>query len=170
VAAETGFQIEGKVYEVPTLDSLSMGERRVMFELAGVTQEDFVREEDESEEEHDQRVTKLMRHPGFMESLMHIAYQRGNPQLKRDKVRLVIENTRYVDAIEAMSAEAEDDAGPPELTTVPAPSSPNASDDSSASSGHDSSTATAAPAVTRLATGTTRSATSPISVREISAT
>jgi hypothetical protein len=120
VAAETGFLIDGKVYEVPELDSLDMAERRVMFDLCGVTQEDFVREVDEDEDEYDARVSRMTRHPGFMESLMHIAYQRGNPAVRRDKVQLVIDRTNYMDAIEALPDEkAEDDESPLALTTEP---------------------------------------------------
>lgn len=137
MAAETGFLIDGTVYEVPTLDSLTMGERRVMFELAGVTQEDFVQAEDESDDEHDERVSKMMRHPGFMEALMHVAYQRGNPGLKAAKVRLVIEATNYLDAVAAMVGEDEEpeaDAVPLGLTTPLDESSLNDSNDSNSSS------------------------------------
>lgn len=137
MAAETGFLIDGTVYEVPTLDSLTMSERRVMFELAGVTQEDFVQAEDETDEEREERIAKLTRHPGFMEALMHVAYQRGNPTLKAAKVRLVVEATNYLEAVEAMVADDEEpeaDAVPLALTTPPDESSQSDSSDSNSSS------------------------------------
>ena len=69
----------------------------------------------------DERVGKRMRHPGFMESLMHIAYQRGNPGLKRNKVQLVIDNTNYNDAVDALAGDEpeETDEVPLESTTEP---------------------------------------------------
>jgi hypothetical protein len=169
VAAETGFLIDGTVYEVPSLDSLTMGERRVMYELSAITQEDFVRGEDESEDEHEERVAKLMRHPGFMESLMHVAYQRANPNVKRAKVQLVVDGTNYLEAVAAMSAveEPEDEPVPLGSTSLPDGSSPSDSSGSSSSprptrdsGGTDSENGSGLPDDSPPTTGITRSATS----------
>jgi hypothetical protein len=167
VAAETGFLIDGKVYEVPSLDSLTMGERRVMYELCAITQEDFVRGEDETDEEHEERVAKLMRHPGFMESLMHVAYQRANPGVKRAKVQMVVDGTNYLDAVAAMVAaedEPEDEPVPLESTSLLDGSSPSDSNSLSssprptpASGGTDSGDDLGLPDGSPPNTGTTRS-------------
>lgn len=117
------FIIDGAEYPAPSLDSFDMAERRLLFELAGITQEDLVRGEDESEEDHDVRVSRALRHPGFMETLMHVAYARGNPTIKRDKVQSVIEKTNYLEAIQKWAEE--DDASPPDLTSPNEPSKPS---------------------------------------------
>lgn len=168
---ESGFIIDGKTYEVPSLDSFDMGERRVMYDYSGIVQEDFVKEDNEADEDHAARVAGLIRHPGFMQTLMHIAYQRGNPGVKRDKVAAVIEQTNYLDAVASLADdEPEDDAGPPDLserTRGPDASSPSGSsgnDDStkpkSATGGDGSTNGSDAPAKTPASTGTGRSGTS----------
>ena len=178
---DTGFLIEGKLYPVPTMDSLTMAERRVMYDLSGITQEDFVREEDESDEDLDARVNRLTRHPGFMEALMHVAYQRGNPNLRRDKVQFVIDQTNYNEAVAALAATApeEDTDQPPlALTSEPDESSPRSSLESvsltkpsSESGGSVSTNGSDLPAGIREPTGTSRSATSsPLSIAETSGT
>lgn len=101
------FVIDGTEYPCPDIASLTMAERRVMFDLSGIVEEDFVQRDDETDVEKDERVGKLTRHPGFMEALMHIAYARGNPELKRPKVQAVIDQTNYLEAIEKW-ADAED--------------------------------------------------------------
>lgn len=111
MAAETGFLIEGTVYEVPTLDSLTTDEEQVMYDRCGVVQEDFLPLEGETEEDNDQRIAGVMRAPGFMVALMHIAYQRGNPTVKEDQVRVVIGKTKRLEALSTLgsTAEAEED-------------------------------------------------------------
>ena len=106
MAAETesGFLIDGTVYEIPALWDLTMSERRLLFELAGYTQEEFLREDDETDDEHEARVEKMLRHPGYVETLMIVAYQRGNPDVKPGKVRLVIDRTSYADAIQGIAS------------------------------------------------------------------
>lgn len=169
MAAETGFLIDGTIYEVPTLLSLDMAERRVMFEDSGYIQEDFLWEQDEDDDAYEERVGKLMRHPGVMEALMHIAYQRGNPTVKRETVRMIVEKTPYLEAISTMEAavEPEEDAVPLELTTPldePSLSEPSSSkplsEPTTDSGGTASMNDSDQPAVTPIPIGTTRSATS----------
>jgi hypothetical protein len=150
------FVIDGREYLAPDLDSLNMGERRVMYDLCGIVQEDFAPQDGETADEHDVRIAKLTRHPGFMEALMHIAYQRGNPTDTRVKVQKVIESTNYLESIEAW-AEAEDGEAPSPLalTTEPAPASSTGSAGSSESSGEGSRTRTGEPVATLQRTGTT---------------
>lgn len=155
------FTIDEIDYPWPTIDSFTMSERRVMYDLCGFVQEDFVQDLDESEEEHELRVRQMMRHPGFQEALMTIAYARGNPSLKPDKVRAVVESTNYIDAIAKNSELAEDDAGPPE--TSPSEHS-NESDirlvSSSEDSGARSRNGSDGPVSIPEATGDSRSVTS----------
>ncbi len=154
------FVIDGNEYPAPTLDTFDMAERRLLYELSKITQEDLVREDDESEEDHDRRVTMTLRHPGFMETLMQVAYARGNPALKPDKVRAIIERTNYLEAIQKWAEE--EDAGPPDRTSPSELSKHSESENGSSSerSGESSSTTSDRPDRLPASTGTSESATS----------
>lgn len=123
MAAETGFLIDGKVYEVPTLDSLTLDEAQLMYERCGVVQEDFVPLADETDDEREERIAKLTRHPGFMASLVQIAYQRGNPNAKMSQVKLVLEKTNRMEAFSTLAAEEETEEVPLASTSEPGGSS-----------------------------------------------
>jgi hypothetical protein len=165
LTVESGFEIDGTLYEVPEVTSLNVGERMVLHDYAGLVQEDFVRLEDETDEEMEARHETMLRRPGFIPALMHIAYARANPKLSREKVAKVIESTNYLAAISTLVAEtpdeeAEDDR-PPDLTTrtldSDEPSSPIALHDSSASSGsRDSSLSSDVPDAPLANTGASR--------------
>jgi hypothetical protein len=136
VAAETGFLIDGTIYEIPTLDSLDGDECMVFFDYCGMVQEDFAPLEDESENETNDRNEKQMRHPGFWLALMHIAYRRKHRELADAKVKALIGRTNRLDALSTMGVEEEDDESVPlALTSVPDGSSPNGSPESESSSG-----------------------------------
>lgn len=111
MAAETGFLIDGTIYEVPTLDSLDGDECMVFFDYCGLTQEDFAPLEGESKDETDARNEKQMRHPGFWLSLMHIAYRRKHRELKDAKVKQLIGQTNRLDALSALAADEPEEAG-----------------------------------------------------------
>ena len=72
---ESGFVIDGVVYEVPGLDTLTMDEAQVLYDYSGLGLEDFAQSADETEEETKAR-ERLFRNPGLMRALMHIAYKR----------------------------------------------------------------------------------------------
>lgn len=154
------FVIDGANYPSPQIDSFDMAERRVMFDLSGIVEEDFVRLEDEDDDEYAARVRKTTRHPGFMESLMHIAYARGNPDLKRAKVQAVIDKTNYLVAIEqwADTEEEGDDDNPPssEPTSERNGSSLRDSDGSNETSGIDSPGTSVRLVETRSPTGASK--------------
>lgn len=160
------FVIDGNDYLCPDIASFNMAERRVMFDLSGIVEEDFAQQDDETHDEKEVRVGKLTRHPGFIESLMHVAYARGNPDLKRARVQAVIDQTNYMEAIEKW-AEREDDGSPPasESTSGPDGSSLIAPVGSSSSSGQGSTNGSAQPEETLSPTGIGRSDTSAMSDR-----
>jgi len=114
VAAETGFMIDGALYEVPSLDTFTMDEAQVLYDYSGLTIEDFAVLEDEDENEQVDR----LKNPGFMRALMHIAYQRGNEKLAPAKVRALIGSANLLSSYEHLAV-GEDDALPPESTTEP---------------------------------------------------
>ena len=164
MAAETGFDINGTVYEVPTLDSLDNDECVILYEYSGLVQEDFVPLAEESEEETQERNQAQMKHPGFWKALMHIAYRRQHRELSDKKVKELVGRVNRMVALAALGAEVEEvDGVPPALTSEPPGSSPNDSleNDSlsvnSSVSGGDGSTNDSDPRdVTRALTGTIR--------------
>jgi hypothetical protein len=159
---ETGFMIDGRLYPVPDLGTFTMDEAQILYELAGLSLEDFAASEDEDDEASAERRRRL-RNPGFMRALMHIAYQRGNPDMKPARVAALIGNANVVQAFEHLVPDEDegDDASPPDVTSEPAPSSRTSSDDSSASSGGASSNGLGTPDESPVPTGITRSPTSP---------
>ncbi len=164
------FVIDGREYPSPDLDGLNMGERRVMYDLCGIIQEDFAPQDNETADEHDARIAKLTRHPGFVQSLMHIAYQRGNPDDKRAKVEKVIESTNYLEAIAAWADSTNDEEAPSPLVSTPEhkPASSTGSGESSESSGDGSPNGTALPDRIPAPTGHLKWGTSPMSDLETS--
>lgn len=125
---ETGFLIDGTIYEVPPLDSLDGDECLVFFDYCGLVQEDFAPLADETEEETDDRNQKQMRHPGFWLGLMHIAYRRKHRELKDAKVKALIGKTNRLEALSVLGAEeTEDPEVPLGSTSEPDESSPRSS-------------------------------------------
>lgn len=180
MAAETGFLIDGTIYEVPSLMSLEMAEIELLYKASGCGLEDFVQGADEDDEDYERRVDKMIRQPGVMRSLMEIAYQRGNPTLRPERVAETIRRTNYMEAISTMSAdddgEPEDDPVPLALTPPPVEPSQSGSDESSSSSaatsetsGNDSTRDSDEPVDAPATTGIGKSDTSSISLQEISA-
>lgn len=177
MAAENGFLIAGKVYEVPGLDSLTLDEAELMYEQSEVAQEDFAQDAGETDEEHEARVAKMVRHPGFLAALARIAYQRGNPNLKPGQVRLMLGKVNRIELFSMLGpAEEEPDEIPLASTSEPSessesgsPESENSTKDSSESSGSASENDSDGQAGEVVNIGTTRSDTSSISAPEISA-
>lgn len=174
MAAENGFLIAGKVYEVPGLDSLTLDEAELLYEQSGLAQEDFAQEADETDEEHEARVAKMVRHPGFLGALARIAFQRGNPTVKPGQVRVILGKVNRIELFSTLGqAEEEPDEIPLVLTSEPNESSPSGSresesstKDSPESSGSGLENGSGGPAGEVVNIGTSRSATSSISAPE----
>jgi hypothetical protein len=137
---ETGFRIDGKLHELPTIDSLNMDEAQILYDYSGLAIQDFAPPEGVTDEEHQQTIAPLVKNPGFLRALMHIAYQRANPKMTTARVKQAIGTANIVEAMQELAPpdDREDDARPPESTTGPEPSSPTSSSGSSESSGTDS--------------------------------
>jgi hypothetical protein len=131
VAAETGFNIDGTVYEVPMIDSLTTDEAQVLYDYSRLTLDDFVPPKDETaEEKHDRE--EILRNPGFLRALMHIAYQRAHPEIRAAKVRALVGAANFVSALETMGnpepdEEGGDDDVPPASTSEQPEPSPTSS-------------------------------------------
>lgn len=175
-AEKTGFTINGVICERPDISQLKMRERRLLFDLAGYVPEDFVQRENETDDAHASRVDTMTGHPGFMEAMLHIAYQREHPDRTREQVQAIVDETDFISALATLGEADEDDAGPPELTPVPAeasqkslPGNASSSGESNGTSGHGSTTDSGRESGSLPSIGTTRSDTSSISAQEISA-
>lgn len=130
MAAETGFLIDGTIHEVPALGSLTNGERRILYDYAAVVEEDFFPLDGETEEETETRSHGLMRHPGFWPGLMHIAYRRAHPGIKDAKIKQLIDDANFAEAMSTMGNTQEEDGegdGPPAPTSEPTESSERSS-------------------------------------------
>lgn len=179
MAAETGFTIQGKIWESPTVDSLNNDENQVLYDCTGFSQEDFFRRADETKEEHDDRLLTIVRHPGFDTAWMRIAFQRGNPQLSARKVEQIVGATNRLEALATLSddqVEERDDDLPLASTSEPNAPSSSSLDENKTSPKQESETPTSGSATSSdnqdsqpNGTGVSSSDTQPISLREISA-
>lgn len=115
-----GFHIGGRFYPAPT--SFRLGDPVLVTELTGMTWEEFIGKLDDEEED-----------PALMLGIVGVAVWQQHPTWKRDKAVAFVQAVQF-DQIEAVGAEAEDDAGPPAESGEPTSTdSPPASTDSPAS-------------------------------------
>src|ERR1051325_7772518 len=86
--------INGVKYGLPTVDTFDMDESELLYEKCGLTLEDFAIETDPDGEEYDpeaaDELSRKVKHPGFMRSLVHVAYQRAHPQMSKARVAAVV--------------------------------------------------------------------------------
>lgn len=115
---ESGFVIDGNTYPIPALDTFDMDEAQVLYDYAGCVLEDFAPAHPEWSEEEKQKwdgdQLAKVRNPAFKRALLHVAYARGNPDLKVTEVREAIGKANALDV--TVTLFAGDDAGPPEQT------------------------------------------------------
>jgi hypothetical protein len=157
-----GFTIEGKVYASVPMQEWDMDESQILYDYTGLGLEDFAIDPDLPPSDQYEEILRYLKNPGFVRTLLHIAYRRGNPNLKPDRIR------QAVGAVNAMQAISEfindvgdnDDAGPPALMTELEKPSENGSVESNESSGNGSTTASDAQEDQPVTTGTGRSDTS----------
>ena len=172
VEQEPVFVFDGQRLPIPDLETFTLAESVILYDNTGMTLEDFMPDEELSEEAANAERESKGRHPGFLLTLLHVAYQRAHPKFSVQKVRALIGSANLIEVIEAIEGIPEDDAVPPsvESTSAPTASSRNASDDSSATSGNGSTNASDAPADGPPATGVLRSVMLPTSDRVTSPT
>jgi hypothetical protein len=170
----TGFRIDGKLYEVPTLDTYSMDEAQVLYDYAGLGLEDFVEPDDEAPEEVRaeflRTLSQKLKNPQFLRSIIHVAYQRGNPEMTRGQVEAVVGAINHMAAFGDFLLASVGEERPPESATELLPPSDTSSVASSASSGKRSSNGSdEAQVIDQPPTGRTRSGTSSRARRKPSA-
>lgn len=145
------FEIDGREYPIPSVFGLTMGEAQTLYDYSGYALEDFV---PPAPGEPDDKRMQQVRNPAFKRAMVHIAYQRGNPDVTRDAVASLVDGVQMFDMVAAMYQA--DDADP----TPVSPNGPQTSSDADGPSTNESggrlSSITAAPQdVIPVATGTT---------------
>lgn len=131
MAAETGFMIDGREYEIPTIDTFTLDEAQILYDYAGLTLEDFMTDETADVVGVDAK----LKNPGFIRALLHVAYQRGNPHANPARVRALAGAANLVMTLARFDDSEEGEDRPPAPTTEPNESSPKSSVDSNQNSG-----------------------------------
>ena len=179
MAAETesGFLIDGVLYEVPTLDTFDLDDAQVLYDYTGLAVEDFL-VQPESEDET-REMAQRFKNPGLIRALVHIAYQRKHPKMPAAQVRKIIGKVNQFEALMAFVGQNPEEApneSPLASTSEPAGSSQSGPLDNESSTpptngsgGSDSENVSDLPAAVLARTTASRSATSSTLDRGISA-
>lgn len=159
---ETGFDVDGRIYPVPAIDTFTFGELETLYGYCGLTINDWGRRfTPEGMEVWENGVDT----PGFQRALVHVAYRRGNPQVPDETVRDLVRDLVWLDVIAPLLA-AEDEPDPLAETNE-SERSRSGSEPSTRpekpSSGTSSPTDSGTDASPDAPTGTTGSDTSPTS-------
>lgn len=120
-ASRTGFLIDGEHYSLPTLDTITLDEERVLYIYADTVLQDFVPAHPESTDEERAAFELLqmrkLRNPDFKRALAHIAYRRKHPEVEDSEIQVAIGKANALEVDIAMLRGNED--------SPPAPSSQN---------------------------------------------
>ena len=145
------FEIDGREYPVPSVFQLTMGEAQVLFDYSGYTLEDFV---PPVPGEPDDKRFRQIRDPAFKRAMVHIAFQRGNPDTAREDITRLVDGMQMLDVTAALYAD--DDQDPtPVSPNEPQTSSESERQSTNASSGRPSSTTLAPQDATHAPIGAT---------------
>ncbi len=133
MADENKFLIDGVEYPIPGLETFNMADAFLLYEYSGLSLEDFaIDEEDPEQVEELGRKTK---NPGFIFTLMLVAFLRGNKGTPKNKAVALIETSNLVSAYEAfLDAGMEEDPTPTQESEITAESSSGNGSDSGESS------------------------------------
>ena len=107
---ESGFMVNGTVYPIPAFDTFDLDEAQVLYDYAGLGLEDFAVDLEDTEQVAE--ATQKLKNPGFLRALVHIAYRRGNPDIKPADVKAAAAAVNYLDVFVAAIGQAAD-ADPP---------------------------------------------------------
>lgn len=169
-AGAAGFQIEGRQYPVPPIDTFTFDELETLYRYCGLTITDWGRRHTP---EGAERWEELSTKPGFYMCLVHVAYRRGNRETPDETVAALVRDLQWLDVMAPLFGQVDDeDLQTPGTTNVPERSSgrkPSSSDSSKPASGTSSPTASEKAATPDAGTGTGGSDTSatPIRVRQV---
>jgi len=165
---ESGFEIDGARYPIPTFETFTMTEAQVLYDYSKLAVEDFApADPDSSAEEQkawEDEIIRKAKNPAFKTALAHIAYQRGNPDTSASVVKELVGKANMLGIALALADTAEGSdptpSSPQEPERPPDTRTPERSSDSGALSGNGSD----APAEIPGPIGIGPSDTSPTSV------
>ena len=132
MAAEngSGFLIDDKLYEVPSVFMLTNDEAQILYDYTGLSIDDFLAGDDVPDEEKAELQRKF-KSPALLRALQEIAYQRGNPDVRPAQVKALIGAATQLSVLSGLVADTEDEEDeqslPPASTSEPAGSSPRSS-------------------------------------------
>lgn len=157
--SEPCFEINDVRYPIPTLDTFTMDEAQTLYDYCGLSLEDFAplhpAATDDEREEHDRAQLARVRNPGFKRALLHVSYQRGNPDMSAGRVRETVGAVNALGATVSLLGGDESEDPPGDSQTEPSPqprsSEPTRRSDSGSPSPSGSDERDGSPA----ATGTT---------------
>lgn len=90
----SGFEIDGERYAVPTLDTVTIDEERILYIYADVVLSDFLPvHPDWSEDEREAHLllqAGKLRNPDFKRALVHIAYRRAHPEVENEEINVKV--------------------------------------------------------------------------------
>jgi len=94
VSRESGFEVDGERLEIPTLDTITLDEERVLYIYADVVLSDFLPTHpdwsDEDKQAHMMLQGHKIRNPDFKRALVHIAYKRAHPDIDNDEINVKV--------------------------------------------------------------------------------
>lgn len=162
-ANEVGFEINGERYEVPTLDTITLDEERVLYLYADTVLQDFApAHPDESNDVKralQVRQEQRVRNPDFKRALVHIAYRRRHPEVSDAEINQAIGTAN---ALEVDIALLRGDGSPPAMSSQKPPDDKRSTSEPSPPSSSGSPTANGSETVAEslAPTGATESDTS----------
>jgi hypothetical protein len=96
VSGESGFEVDGERLEIPTLDTITLDEERVLYIYADVVLSDFLPTHPDwtpaEQEAHLLLQAGKIRNPDFKRALVHIAYKRAHPETPNDEIDVRVGN------------------------------------------------------------------------------
>lgn len=114
-----GFEIDGKVYSIPPIDTLTLYEERVLYLYADAVIRDFIPPHPDANEE-DLRAFEVyqarkLRNPDLKRALAYIAFRRQNPEVDEGDILKAIDQINAFELDLAMLRG--DDEDPPAQTS-----------------------------------------------------
>lgn len=160
----TGIEIDGKRYPLPTLDTITLDEERILYIYADTVVQDFIPPHPDSSDEekavYQQAQLRKIRNPDFKKALAHVAYKRENPNADDAEIQQAI---GLVNALEVDIAmlRGDDEDPPAETSQRPLESKRSTSEPSRPTdSGRDTEKSSVPAEEIPARTGTTESETS----------
>ena len=118
-ASTSGFEIDGKHYPFPKIDSVTLDEERVLYVYADTVLQDFVPSHPEWTEDdkrlHESMQMRKIRNPDFKRALAHIAYKRVHPEALDHEIQVSIGKLSALEVDLALLRG--DDEDPPALSS-----------------------------------------------------